>query len=407
MRRCGTEYASSRGGLNPDVIATMTKHKLPGMGDIQTTYMTELSPKVLACMSHTDKDDYFVARTRIDVDSWYPHLDMVKHVFWHYDDYVTQLEQPGSDESTAAHNFVFKLLPWLTKVILQDACFWVTTYPNHQVSQMLLGFMPADFEDKCRQGRAFAENLTRERELQKEAEQNLQRTMVTKMDAMERKLEAHPERLRTVVREEVSKAVREQVVPAINTAITNAMATHAGAGFHHTGRRGTQAPPPPPPPPAAQEVQVVHVIPPPPVPPVVPPPQQPPQPPPHQRAQQAHWNQLLRRRPRQPVVPTSMPETCLQLKAMFEQNRLAEFETARRRDWPQDLQIRYGKWLYMYKVMRERARLQRGDTHDQRMVRAASRMEDDRIMYNKTMAGFLRYLKKEDAATRTRNRRAN
>jgi len=63
MHRCETEYASSRNSLNPDVIATMTKHKLPGMGDIQTTYMTELSPKVLACMSHTDKDDYFVART--------------------------------------------------------------------------------------------------------------------------------------------------------------------------------------------------------------------------------------------------------------------------------------------------------------------------------------------------------
>jgi hypothetical protein len=50
MRKAGTEYTSSRGGLVPHLIITMTKHKMHGLSKIDVAYMTELHSKVLAVM---------------------------------------------------------------------------------------------------------------------------------------------------------------------------------------------------------------------------------------------------------------------------------------------------------------------------------------------------------------------
>jgi hypothetical protein len=63
MRRSGTEHASAVGKLSASIIATMTKHSSKDQSVLEKTYMTELHPSVCAVMSHTDEDDYFIARS--------------------------------------------------------------------------------------------------------------------------------------------------------------------------------------------------------------------------------------------------------------------------------------------------------------------------------------------------------
>jgi hypothetical protein len=154
MRKSGTEYASARGGLTPHLIVTMTKHKMQGLSKIDTAYMTELHPKVLLVMSETLCRQYFNPRCELQfkpefnddhADDHNGYEDIPKLVIPDIDVYKQQILDSPHDLGIAACYFVDKLLPFLARIVLQDGIYWVSKFPNHSVSQLLLAKLPASY----------------------------------------------------------------------------------------------------------------------------------------------------------------------------------------------------------------------------------------------------------------------
>jgi hypothetical protein len=146
LRSCGMEHASAS-GLPADMIATMSKHRGERLFD---AYMTELFPEVMLVMSgHRPKDSYFVPRTEIE-EFPYSMDECIKKLFPHYDRWVGQLKSRRGDKHESAKNFLFKLLPFLTRVIFQDAPYWLKFFPNHTFSRFLSNRLPyAPFRQWC------------------------------------------------------------------------------------------------------------------------------------------------------------------------------------------------------------------------------------------------------------------
>jgi hypothetical protein len=112
--------------------------------------------------------EYFVARTRIDVEAWFPGgLDeIVLLLFPQYLDWCEQQEDDiAGDDSLCAESFLHEVIPFFAKVIVQDGCFWIDRYPDHVVSRTLRSVLPADFAIQAAAARQWCRMQEREHEL--------------------------------------------------------------------------------------------------------------------------------------------------------------------------------------------------------------------------------------------------
>lgn len=115
--------------------------------DIAHRYVTELNPDVMKCMAGFSSDEeYYVPRSELAFPDWTNHHDVTTLLFpsiirWQQE----QLHGLG-DHSEAAKNFLHEVLPFLATVIFQDGIYWVTRFPNHEASRLLLNIMPATYE---------------------------------------------------------------------------------------------------------------------------------------------------------------------------------------------------------------------------------------------------------------------
>ena len=142
LRQAGMEYASAS-GVGADALATMSKHRGEKLFD---AYMTELYPDVMLVMSgHRPGDSYFVPRTEVELP--YPLERCIEICFPAHRTWTEQWNggaTPG-DNHESAKNFLVELVPYLTRVIVQDAPYWLKHYPDHEYTQRIQQIFPMDF----------------------------------------------------------------------------------------------------------------------------------------------------------------------------------------------------------------------------------------------------------------------
>lgn len=164
MRSAGMEFASAE-GLDASIIATMSKHILD---KIHGHYMTELCRVVLIVMAGFEKDDkYFVPRTEVQIPFEHNN-EYVTHVFPNYRIWIEELQSGNGDRhKKAAENFLYKLLPYLARVVIQDAPYWLRYYPTHHWSEFLrTNFLcRPEYKDFCDQAINKASDIATSRQV--------------------------------------------------------------------------------------------------------------------------------------------------------------------------------------------------------------------------------------------------
>ena len=161
MRSSGMENGS-RKGLNADELATMSKHKKERIFD---SYMTELYPPVMLVMSgHRKEEPYFVPRTEVVLP--YSLEECIDVCFPKYREWCTQWNngEGGGDTHKSARNFLLEVIPHLTRVIIQDAPYWLKHFPNHYYSRFLTQKLPMHFwREWCPQAITEASEISDQR----------------------------------------------------------------------------------------------------------------------------------------------------------------------------------------------------------------------------------------------------
>ena len=101
---------------------------------------------------------WYVSRCYIPLDHYGDIGGIAGHLFPRLRIWQEQQRSAYGDKSTAAENFLFHLLPHLSRVTLQDAPFWMERYPNNEAVVLLWSVMPQDFPRWCQWARQCASN---------------------------------------------------------------------------------------------------------------------------------------------------------------------------------------------------------------------------------------------------------
>jgi hypothetical protein len=140
---------TSAAGISADVIATMSKHRGERLFD---AYLTELFPEVMLVMS---------GHRPGDTELPYSLDKCIRKLFLHYDVWVDQLRSVEGDKHLSAKNFLYDLIPYLTRVVFQDAPYWLKYYPNCHWSKCLSNLLPVHyFREWCTQAILKAQQIS-------------------------------------------------------------------------------------------------------------------------------------------------------------------------------------------------------------------------------------------------------
>jgi len=412
LRKSATEGATSRAGLSPDLVATMTKH----VGDAKTArtmlsiYATELHPDVCLAMSgfmlHGKKFPYLVHRTRLDMTDLHARFDKdpVDIIFPLRQRWIEQRDSLHGDKSRACESLLFEVLPYFAEVIIQDGIYWTRHFPHHPASRRLLSAMPLNAgcptwadnsvqkiaNDELTSTAAAADRLN-------EAVRDSYNAVLSKLSVVESKLQE--ERARNLQLEDQRRAredaeaierrqlylMMRQMAQALSQARNVAPPAAAAAA-------GAAPPPPPPPPPAGDQARRRQV----------------------RQLQQRQQRRLLpnafhvlQGAPRLPTFRTEMPRTIRALVAEFLANNLAAFENMTKNHWTSAMQQAYGRRLYLFKYVHQQ--LARGGPYadpNQTMLDISEDIDENLIGgAGLTLTQFYRKVKDDDPNTVSRQPR--
>jgi hypothetical protein len=141
MRKAATTFLTAQ-GLPPDIVKTITKHKIEVF--IQS-YVCELSIPVCTCLPgflpNRKGDEYFVPRSLIGTPGdmtiqQISHLLFPDFARWHKE----QISNDG-DKSKGAIHFLTEVIPFLSEVIAEDGIFWVKKFPHNPATRELISRM--------------------------------------------------------------------------------------------------------------------------------------------------------------------------------------------------------------------------------------------------------------------------
>lgn len=147
-----TAQGLTEGGLTEGEVTTMTKHR---DNNFTRSYRAEMCVQIACTLAgflpKKDNDEYFVPRARIalpndldnDKDKF---LELVKHLFPHLEDWKEELESAGGDKEhyESAHHFLHIVIPWLTKILIQDGVIWLKMFPFNSAKNILIHKMTVD-----------------------------------------------------------------------------------------------------------------------------------------------------------------------------------------------------------------------------------------------------------------------
>ena len=104
---------------------------------------------MLIMSGHGPNEPYFVPRTEIE-EMPYTLDECIRKRFHLYNSWLEQLRRRKSDQHKSAENFLLKVIPFLTKVIIQDAPYWLKYYPEHEYSRKISNLFPVhSFKEWC------------------------------------------------------------------------------------------------------------------------------------------------------------------------------------------------------------------------------------------------------------------
>lgn len=387
LRKGGMDKAGTE-GVGEEAVSTMSKHNV---GKIRR-YMPELHKEVMKVMAGFETDEeYYVPRILLEMP--WNGMEMTSAVFPHYMQWVEQQMSPFGDKTKACENFLYKLLPFLAIVALQDGIYWIRDYPNNSASMILRNNTFPNYE-------RWAANARQAVTMQ---QAQLQESRISQMDAATQ-ASYH------VLRQEFHQAMAD----SNKTSLEEHEKTRGMIGqvehlrqerdFYrqqyekalqqHQGQH-------------SQQEQQRHV----PIAPsrtVVVPTNGPRFVPTHRRPIQAPLvsvEDALRSSERVPNVPPTLGTSVFTLLVQHEQFKLASFELANKKHWDSKLRLRYSKRKYFYDEIRKRASRFQGPTEKERMRGAALAMDVEKG--NKSMAKYYELLKSKDPNTKKRAKRTH
>jgi hypothetical protein len=139
---------ASQHGLNCAEIASMSKHVISALDDC---YITQLLPVTLKVMAGFEKDEmYHVKRTQLLNVPGFELDQLVKCFCPEIDQWRNEQSSAMGDNErdrvpggeSAAHNFLWRVLPMFCLVVFQDGIYWIQDMPNHPISMFIKGLLP-------------------------------------------------------------------------------------------------------------------------------------------------------------------------------------------------------------------------------------------------------------------------
>ena len=429
-RTKGMEYGGSN-GLSGAELTTMSKHCI----DKWTKYAPEINKETCKVMAGFGKTEgYYVPRAYLELPM--PIDDLVLLLFPHINQWKYQHKESEWINKTArrsGNNFLFVLLPFLTKVAVQDGIYWIERFPLHQVSLLLKQKIPG-YEAWARFARQTVENNTRsylgdqtralndathaafaslavkldvigERQEQRSRDQKL---LLQKLQATEEKLARTEEKLTLCFREIQwlkNFHTNNQQPPDLQVANNNQ------AFAQPWNPRG---------PPAAGETPLQRA-------------QQEQQTRQRSRSRQGQQQQVgdrnnnhpprqhvrtqtagdalsrLSANPRQPALPKELPKTIALLLQEHINLKLGDFEKAPKKTWAKNIRQAYSRRMAYYNYIVERAEMMtplialQGPILMTDLKRAAVNMDVERG--DISVSAYLEWLKKNDGKVKSRKKR--
>ena len=87
-------------------------------------------------LPNNPNDPYFVPHSMIRIPL--PIQPLTEWLFPNFHQWENQWRSENGDKKESANLFLHKVLPFLTKCIVQDGVFWIKNFPNNSAVQLLL-----------------------------------------------------------------------------------------------------------------------------------------------------------------------------------------------------------------------------------------------------------------------------
>ena len=366
MRSAGIEHASAVGELDASAVSTLSKHQ---KSNLDKVYMTELFPPVLRVMAgfstneyqhKTNSNFYHVPRTLLHLP--WSDQEVTKFIFPQIDIWHLQFNSPEGDKSEAARNFLFGVLPFLAKVVVQDGIYWLKEYPKHEISRLILEAMPENYERWCREMRekiavdeknnndVLASTLN---EGAKAALLAVKDTVKNEMQQLQTKIEAVDDKLGRIER---------------NITLLNEVCQNRPTPTEIP--RAVQVPPAPP-------VQQTRRF----------------------------ISDALRNTPKVPVFPPQLPKSMVEMLNEYKIMELSKWETCKMTAWPSRVKQAFCRRKYIHNLMKGRAMALHHGTFEQRLIRCAGNLDTERENQGMSVFNFINYLKSIDPTVKSRKRK--
>lgn len=195
-RKAGSIFCTCQ-GLSPDEVKSLSKHKV----DIfRKSYCCEFCIPVLTTLAgfryHNQKDQYWVPRALIGlpgnltVDE-VTNILFPKRLQW---EQQFQSDHGDKDHSKGAEEFLYRILPFLATVAVQDGIFWINHFKRNPATVLLLSRLDGKVGNRhysvwAREKRNWIRDRIRERELDEEAGANERRQLIAARVALERQVQ--------------------------------------------------------------------------------------------------------------------------------------------------------------------------------------------------------------------------
>jgi hypothetical protein len=122
----------------------MTKHR---DNNFSKSYRAEMSipvATILAGFNSKDPDDaYFVPRSEIELPNNLGDGDrfseLQNFLFPKLETWKEEFQSDGADNNyhLSGQHFLYELIPWVTKILIQDGVMWINKFPENSALQLL------------------------------------------------------------------------------------------------------------------------------------------------------------------------------------------------------------------------------------------------------------------------------
>ena len=150
LRKCAITLCTAQ-GLSEEQVTTMSKHR---DNHFQRSYRAELSAPICTTLQgflpNEPADAYYCPRAHCKLPPMLcdeQNFKIFMRYFWRsYPRWERELARNDKCKSRlkSAMHFLHEVIPWLTKVILQDAPFWIDEFPQNSAVILLLQKLTCD-----------------------------------------------------------------------------------------------------------------------------------------------------------------------------------------------------------------------------------------------------------------------